>query len=53
MMPKDRLLVAESGINSWADIVQLKAEGAGAFLIGEALMRGDDIGANLRNLLTC
>jgi indole-3-glycerol phosphate synthase len=51
MMPKDRLLVAESGINCKADIVQLKADGAKAFLIGEALMREVDIGATLRNLL--
>jgi indole-3-glycerol phosphate synthase len=53
MMPKDRLLVAESGINNRADIVRLKADGAGAFLIGEALMRQEDIGASLRDLLTC
>lgn len=52
MLPKDRLLVAESGINSRSDIEQLTVDGAKAFLIGEALMREDDIGANLRNLLT-
>ncbi len=51
MMPADCLLVTESGINNRADIVRLHAEGAGAFLIGEAMMRENDIGAKLRELL--
>jgi indole-3-glycerol phosphate synthase len=52
MMPSDRLLVAESGINSRADIVRLHSDGAGAFLVGETLMREDDIGTKLQELLT-
>lgn len=52
MMPAERLLVSESGINSRADILRLQAEGASAFLIGEAMMREDDIGAKLRNFIT-
>ena len=51
MMPADRLLVTESGINSRADIVRLQSDGAGAFLIGESMMREDDIGAKLLELL--
>lgn len=51
MMPPDRLLVAESGINNRADVVRLQADGAGAFLIGEAMMREDNIGAKLQELL--
>jgi indole-3-glycerol phosphate synthase len=51
MMPADRLLVAESGINNRADIVRLQADGAGAFLIGESLMREADIGAQLQKML--
>jgi len=51
MMPPGRLLVAESGINSHADIQRLAADGAAAFLIGEALMREADIGAKLAELL--
>jgi indole-3-glycerol phosphate synthase len=43
--------VTESGINHKSDIEKLKADGAGAFLIGEALMRENDIGAALQNLL--
>jgi indole-3-glycerol phosphate synthase len=51
MLPSDRLLVAESGIGSRADIVRLQGDGARAFLIGESMMREDDIGAKLRELL--
>ena len=51
MMPPDRLLVAESGINCRADILRLRADGAGAFLVGESMMREDNIGAKLQELL--
>lgn len=51
MMPPERLLVSESGINSRLDIDKLAADGAKAFLIGESLMREADIGAKLRELL--
>lgn len=51
MLPSDRLLVTESGINNRADIVHLQSAGAKAFLIGEAMMRTEDIGAKLRELL--
>lgn len=49
-MPADRFVVAESGINSRADIVRLHGAGARAFLIGESLMREEDFGAKLREL---
>lgn len=51
MMPADRLLVSESGINCRTDILRLQHDGAQAFLIGEAMMREHDIGAKLRELL--
>jgi len=50
MLPSDRLLVAESGINTRTDIERLAAAGSGAFLVGESLMREADIGAKLREL---
>ncbi len=50
MLPADRLLVAESGITTRDDIVRLQRGGAQAFLIGEAMMREEDIGAKLREL---
>ena len=52
LMPKDRLLVAESGINTPADITTLAAAGAGAFLVGESLMRQNDVGQATRALLS-
>lgn len=51
MLPANRLLVSESGINSRSDIVRLGSDGAGAFLVGETLMREDDIGTKLQELL--
>jgi indole-3-glycerol phosphate synthase len=51
MLPPDRLLVSESGVNNRADIERLQADGAHAFLIGEAMMREADIGAKLQELL--
>jgi indole-3-glycerol phosphate synthase len=51
MLPANRLLVAESGINSRADIVRLQSDGAGVFLVGESLMREDNIGVKLQELL--
>jgi indole-3-glycerol phosphate synthase len=51
MMPPERLLVAESGINSRKDILRLQGDGARAFLIGESLMRQQDVGAALQGLL--
>jgi indole-3-glycerol phosphate synthase len=50
-IPADRLIVAESGINSRADLLRLAGAGAKAFLIGESLMREPDIGAKLREYL--
>lgn len=50
-VPADRLIVAESGINLRSDIERLQRAGAGAFLIGESLMREADIGAKLQELL--
>ena len=51
LIDKGRLVVSESGINSRADIVRLQQAGAGAFLIGESLMREDDISGKLQQLL--
>ncbi len=46
-IPVDRVVVSESGIKTHADLVRLGAAGAGAVLVGESLMRAEDIGAAL------
>lgn len=46
-----RLLVAESGIHTRADVERLKRCGSGAILVGESLMRTGDIGAKARELI--
>lgn len=49
-VPADRVLVAESGIRTRADVARLHGAGVGAFLVGEAFMRAHDPGAALREL---
>ena len=47
----DRTVVTESGIHSRADIELMRSNDVHAFLIGEALLRADDPGAQLRALV--
>ncbi len=51
LIPTDRLVVAESGIRTRQDICRLQKAGAGAFLIGESLVREEDIVGKLSLLL--
>jgi len=48
---EDRLIVAESGLYTPADLADLAAYGARCFLIGEALMRQADVTAATRAIL--
>ncbi|HTK84025.1 MAG TPA: indole-3-glycerol phosphate synthase TrpC [Patescibacteria group bacterium] len=50
-MSGEYVTVAESGITSNADIEKLRAAGYSAFLVGESLMREDDVRLATRRLL--
>jgi indole-3-glycerol phosphate synthase len=50
-IPSGCLRVAESGIDSAADVAHLKAAGYDAFLIGESLMKQERPGEALKKLL--
>ena len=49
--PLPRILVAESGIHTRADVERLKRCGSAAILVGESLMRDGDVPAKVRELV--
>jgi indole-3-glycerol phosphate synthase len=51
-LPKGRVIVSESGLNSPADLARMGKCGANCFLVGESLMRKPDVEAATRALLT-
>ncbi|MFV2052610.1 indole-3-glycerol phosphate synthase TrpC [Aliiroseovarius sp. YM-037] len=51
LVPEDRLIVCESGLSKPEDLADMALFGARAFLIGESLMRQDDVAAATRALL--
>ena len=51
-VPQDRMTIAESGLFVSSDLARLSEVGVNAFLIGESLMRADDVEAATRAILT-
>ncbi len=50
LIPQDRIVVSESGINNRADVENLKKWGVDAVLVGEALMSATNIAAKMKEL---
>jgi indole-3-glycerol phosphate synthase len=51
LVPEDRTILCESGLNTAQDLADMARYGARNFLIGESLMRQDDVAAATRRLL--
>jgi len=51
LVPADRMVVCESGLTGPEDLAAMAQYGARTFLIGESLMRQDDVASATRNLL--
>ncbi len=51
LIPKGKVVIAESGITSYEKVMFLKSLGVDAVLIGEAFMRSPDIGAKVKEVM--
>ena len=50
-IPSDTLIVSESGIHKRDDVIRIHESGAKAMLIGESLIKANDIGSKIKELL--
>jgi len=50
MIPEDRIVVTESGIHTTTDVELMRKHDVNSFLVGEAFMRAEDPGQQLRTL---
>jgi indole-3-glycerol phosphate synthase len=51
-IPKERIVVTESGIRTPADVARMRRSGVNAFLVGEAFMKADEPGQKLAELFS-
>ncbi len=51
-IPKDRIVVTESGIHAPADVARMRQNGVNVFLVGEAFMKADEPGEKLAELFS-
>lgn len=51
LIPENKVIVSESGISTYEEIMFLKSLGVNAVLIGETFMRADNIGDKVRELM--
>ncbi len=51
LIPDEKIVVSESGIKIRADVLRLEDAGVDAILVGETLMRSDDIFSKMKELL--
>ena len=46
-----KIVVAESGIDSYQDVKKMKSLGVNAVLVGESIMRAENIGEKIKELM--
>ena len=51
LIPQNKVIVSESGIKCYEDIMFLRSLGVNAVLIGEAFMEADDIVSKMREMM--
>ena len=49
--PHDKIIVSESGIHTRDNVLKLQSARVDAILVGESLMRSEDIGSKVKELL--
>ena len=49
-IPSGKIIMSESGIHERGDVLRILEAGAGAMLVGESLIRANDVGATIRDL---
>jgi indole-3-glycerol phosphate synthase len=52
MIPKERIVVTESGILNPSDVAFMRRNGIHAFLVGEAFMKAEEPGRKLSELFS-